>query len=162
MKIFKKLLVISAVMGAIGMAPLAFAQNNLPDLGQSKANIAKAAFKEDAKCTKCHDESENAPVLSIYQTKHGVKGDARTPQCTSCHGQSEKHLAGDKDGPSYHSVAEKYKGKPGAEAKLINHITSGEKAKFPDGHEEEHKIVKTSPPKDPEQVKNLVQWILAQ
>ncbi len=98
MKIFKKLLVISAVMGAIGLAPIALAQSNLPELGQSKANIAKAAFKEDAKCTKCHDESENAPVLSIYQTKHGVKGDARTPQCTSCHGQSDKHLAGDKDG----------------------------------------------------------------
>ena len=98
MKIFKKLLVISAVIGAIGLAPVAFAQNNLPDLGQSKANIAKAAFKEDAKCTKCHDESENAPILSIYQTKHGVKGDARTPSCTSCHGQSDKHLAGDKDG----------------------------------------------------------------
>jgi DmsE family decaheme c-type cytochrome len=97
MKIFKKLLVISAVMGAIGLAPLAFAQNNLPELGQSKADIAKSAFKEDAKCTKCHDESENAPILSIYQTKHGVKGDARTPQCTSCHGQSEKHLAGAKD-----------------------------------------------------------------
>ena len=25
-------------------------------------------------------------------------GDARTPSCTSCHGQSDKHLAGDKDG----------------------------------------------------------------
>jgi len=98
MKIFKKLLVISAVMGAIGLAPVAFAQNNLPELGQSKADVAKAAFKEDAKCTKCHDESENAPVLSIYQTKHGVKGDARTPSCTTCHGQSDKHLAGDKDG----------------------------------------------------------------
>ena len=45
---------------------------------------------------------------------------------------------------------------------LASVVISGEKAKFPDGHEEEHKIVKTSPPKDPEQVKNLVQWILAQ
>jgi len=98
MKIFQKLLVMSAVMGAIGLAPLALAQNNLPDLGQSKANTAKAAFKEDAKCTKCHDESENAPILSIYQTKHGVKGDARTPSCTTCHGSSDKHSAGDKDG----------------------------------------------------------------
>ena len=96
MKIFKKLLVISAVLGAMGMAPVAFAQANLPDLGQSKADIAKNAFKEDAVCTKCHDESENAPVLSIYQTKHGVKGDARTPTCTSCHGQSTSHLGGDK------------------------------------------------------------------
>ena len=98
MKIFKKLLVIGAVMGAIGLAPVAFAQNNLPELGQTKADVAKRAFKEDAKCTKCHDESENAPVLSIYQTKHGVKGDSRTPTCTSCHGQSDGHLAGDKTG----------------------------------------------------------------
>ena len=86
-----------------------------------------------------------------------AKALAKQNNCFKCHAIDK-----DKDGPSYHSVAEKYKGKPGAEAKLINHITSGEKAKFPDGHEEEHKIVKTSPPKDPEQVKNLVQWILAQ
>ena len=98
MKIFKKLLVISAVLGVIGVTPFAFAQNNLPDVTPTKADVAKAAFKEDAKCTKCHDESENAPILSIYQTKHGVKGDDRTPKCTSCHGQSDKHLAGDKDG----------------------------------------------------------------
>ena len=59
-------------------------------------------------------------------------------------------------------LAEKFKGKPEAEQRLIDHITTGEKAKFPDGHEEEHKIVKTSPPKDMAQIKNLVQWILAQ
>ena len=86
-----------------------------------------------------------------------AKALAKQNNCFKCHAVDK-----DKDGPSYHSVAEKYKGKPNAEAKLINHLTSGEKAKFPDGHEEEHKIVKTSPPKDNEQVKNLVQWILAQ
>ncbi len=86
-----------------------------------------------------------------------AKALAKQNNCFKCHAIDK-----DKDGPSYHSVAEKYKGKPNAEAKLINHLTSGEKAKFPDGHEEEHKIVKTSPPKDPEQVKNLVDWILAQ
>ena len=86
-----------------------------------------------------------------------AKALAKQNNCFKCHAIDK-----DKDGPSYHSVAEKFKGKPNAEAKLINHITSGEKAKFPDGHEEEHKIVKTSPPKDPEQIKNLVDWILAQ
>jgi len=35
----------------------------------------------DKKCTMCHDESWRVPVLSIYQTKHGVKGDSRTPGC---------------------------------------------------------------------------------
>jgi cytochrome c len=77
--------------------------------------------------------------------------------CFKCHSVDK-----DKDGPAYKKVAAKYKGKPEAEARLIDHITSGEKAKFPDGHEEEHKIVKTSPPKDMAQIKNLVQWILAQ
>ncbi|MEX8497584.1 MAG: hypothetical protein AB3X41_05410, partial [Leptothrix ochracea] len=42
----------------------------------------------DAVCTKCHDESEAKPLLSIYQTKHGVRADARTPSCQSCHGRS--------------------------------------------------------------------------
>ena len=86
-----------------------------------------------------------------------AKALARQNNCLKCHAIDK-----DKDGPSYKKVAEKYKGKANAEARLVEHITSGEKAKFPDGHEEEHKIVKTSPPKDMEQVKNLVQWILAQ
>ncbi len=82
---------------------------------------------------------------------------AQQNNCLKCHAIDK-----DKDGPAYHKVAEKYKGKANAEARLIEHITSGEKAKFPDGHEEEHKIVKTSPAKDMAQIKNLVEWILAQ
>jgi len=82
---------------------------------------------------------------------------AKQNNCFKCHA-----IEKDKDGPAYKKVAEKFKGKPDAEEKLIHHITSGEKAKFPDGHEEEHKIVKTSPPKDMAQIKNLVQWILSQ
>lgn len=82
---------------------------------------------------------------------------ARQNNCLKCHAIDKE-----KDGPSFKKVAAKYKGKADAEAKLVTHITSGEKAKFPDGHEEEHKIVKTSPPKDAAQIKNLIQWILAQ
>ena len=82
---------------------------------------------------------------------------ARQNNCFKCHSVSK-----DKDGPAYHKVAEKMKGKADAEETLIHHVTSGEKAKFPDGHEEEHKIVKTDPPHDMAQIKNLVQWILAQ
>jgi len=82
---------------------------------------------------------------------------ARANNCFKCHAISK-----DKDGPAYHKVAEELRGKPDAEAKLIHHITSGEKAKFPDGHEEDHKIVKTDPPNDIAQIKNLVDWILAQ
>jgi DmsE family decaheme c-type cytochrome len=46
----------------------------------------------DAVCTKCHDQSDNKPVLSIYQTRHGVKADGRTPGCQSCHGASTAHV----------------------------------------------------------------------
>lgn len=86
-----------------------------------------------------------------------AKALAKQNNCFKCHA-----IEKEKDGPAYKKVAEKYKNKANAEARLIEHITSGEKAKFPDGHEEEHKIVKTSPPKDMEQIRNLVQWILAQ
>jgi cytochrome c len=77
---------------------------------------------------------------------------ARANNCFKCHGVDKK-----KDGPAYHDVAAKYKGKPDAEARLMKHLTTGEKAKFPDGHEENHKIVKV---KDEAELKNLVDWIL--
>lgn len=82
---------------------------------------------------------------------------AKQNNCFKCHAIDKE-----KDGPAYKKVAEKYKGKANAEARLIEHITTGEKAKFPDGHEEEHKIIKTFPAKDEAQIKNLVQWILSQ
>lgn len=58
-------------------------------------------LKGDAKCTGCHDESDeptptmlelHPSVLAIGKTKHGTKADGRTPTCTDCHGDSEKHL----------------------------------------------------------------------
>jgi cytochrome c len=82
---------------------------------------------------------------------------ARQNNCFKCHAVSK-----DKDGPAYKKVAEKYHGKANAQERLVQHITSGEKAKCPDGHEEAHKIVKTDPPNDMKQIKNLVDWILAQ
>jgi DmsE family decaheme c-type cytochrome len=55
---------------------------------------AAELLKQDAVCTRCHDEMAAKPLLSIYQTRHGVKADARTPTCQSCHGKSDKHLGG--------------------------------------------------------------------
>lgn len=46
----------------------------------------------DAKCTRCHDETETYPVLSIGKTRHGTRADRRTPTCTDCHGTSETHI----------------------------------------------------------------------
>ena len=79
---------------------------------------------------------------------------ARDNNCFKCHGIDKE-----KDGPSYKKVAEKYRGKADAEAKLIHHVTSGEKAKFPDGHEEDHKNIQGKA--SPESIKNLVDWILS-
>ena len=78
---------------------------------------------------------------------------ARQSGCFKCHAVDKK-----KDGPAYKEVAAKYRGKSDAEARLITHVTSGEKAKFEDGHEEEHPIVKS---KDKNEIKNLVDWILS-
>ena len=98
--------------------------------------------------------------LSLSASSFAVDADAalslaRQNGCLKCH-SVDKH----KDGPAYRDVAAKYKDKDHAETvkKLIFHITSGEKAKFPDGHEEEHKIIKT---KDAVQQANLIEWILS-
>jgi len=95
-----------------------------------------------------------APAFSA--DAEAAKALARQNNCFKCHGTEKE-----KDGPAYKAVADKYRGKDNAQARLIEHLTTGEKAKFPDGHEEEHKIVQTSPPKDMEQIKNLVDWILS-
>lgn len=85
-----------------------------------------------------------------------AKALARQNNCFKCHSVEKE-----KDGPAWKKVAADFKGKPDAEERLIQHLTTGEKAKFPDGHEEEHKIIQTSPPKDMNQIKNLVDWILS-
>jgi cytochrome c len=78
---------------------------------------------------------------------------ARQNNCFKCHSVSKA-----KDGPAWKDVAAKYKGKPEAQERIIKHLTTGEKAKFPDGHEEDHKIIKA---KDAAETKNLVDWILS-
>jgi cytochrome c len=78
---------------------------------------------------------------------------ARQSGCFECHSVDKV-----KDAPAWRDVAAKYQGTPDAAAKLTFHITSGEQVKFPDGHVEDHKIVKS---KDAAEVKNLVDWILS-
>jgi cytochrome c len=78
---------------------------------------------------------------------------AKTSGCTKCHAVDRK-----KDGPAYRDVAATYKGDAAAPNRLVHHITSGEKVKFDDGHEEDHKKVKS---KDPTEINNLIAWILS-
>jgi cytochrome c len=76
----------------------------------------------------------------------------RKSGCFKCHSISAK-----KDGPSYKSVAEKYKGKPDAEAKLYTHLTTNPKVKV-DGKEELHESLKT---KNDAEIKNVIQFVLS-
>jgi DmsE family decaheme c-type cytochrome len=94
MKIVSRIVGAALLLGGL----LAFGQSRaadapLPTIAQS---VASDALKDDAVCTRCHDESENRPVLSIYQTKHGNRADAAAPKCSSCHGASKEHVAGGK------------------------------------------------------------------
>ena len=99
-------------------------------------------------------------VLACLGTRDCRSADASAAQslaqrsgCFKCHAVDKK-----KDGPALRDAAAKYKGSPEAQQQLIYHVTSGEKVKFDDGHEEDHKKVKT---KDPNETKNLVDWILS-
>ncbi len=74
--------------------------------------------------------------------------------CTKCHSVDK-----DKKGPAFKKPAAKYNGQADAEAKLTDFLTKRPQVKFDDGSEEEHKAVAG---KDAAQLKNLVQWILAQ
>jgi cytochrome c len=83
-----------------------------------------------------------------------AKALAKSNDCFKCHAIDKT-----KKGPSYKKIAEKYRGKPDAESKLMKHIVSGAKVKLEDGSEEDHKIIDT---KDLKEQKNLVDWILSQ
>ena len=74
-------LILSALVG--GMSLPVFAMDEAKDI----------VLVGDAKCTKCHDEADDPKVLAVGKTRHGVNADKRTPTCTSCHGESEDHIA---------------------------------------------------------------------
>lgn len=84
-----------------------------------------------------------------------AKALAKENDCFKCHAVDKT-----KKGPSYKKVAAKYSGKE-AEGfeKITKNITTGPKVKLEDGTEEDHRIIDT---KDPAQLKNLIEWILAQ
>ena len=77
---------------------------------------------------------------------------ARREDCLKCHAVDKK-----KDGPSYKSVAAKYKNKADAEEKLMKHLTTGPVVKTAAGDEDEHRIPKT---KDEKELLNIIRWIL--
>jgi cytochrome c len=79
---------------------------------------------------------------------------ARKSGCLKCHHPDRK-----KDGPSMKAIADKWRGKPDAENKLMTHMTSGPMVKV-DGKEEQHEMLKLKST-DNEEVRNVVQFFLA-
>ena len=98
-----------------------------------------------------------APVQAQQVDDKSAQKLLKQSKCTNCHSVTKE-----KDGPPYKKVAEDWKGKPDAEAKLYEHVTTSPmvKVKDKDGNEKEeaHEKVQSD---DPEQVKNLVRWILS-
>lgn len=102
MRLANQWLIAASLLFSVWASPTLAADNvKLPEIGSIKSvsEVVKHGLAEDAKCTRCHDESENKPILNLYQTKHGVRADGRAPSCTSCHGQSEAHLKDKKTQP---------------------------------------------------------------
>lgn len=100
--------------------------------------------------------STAAASPAFAQDVDAAKALVQSNNCTQCHG-----IKKDKDAPAFLKIAEKYKGKAGAEDELLKHITSGKKVKLADGSQEDHKVVKTIPANDQAQMRNLIKWILA-
>lgn len=91
MRCLPGIVTLAALLGGLALAtPFALAESPKPP-GKAMGP-ATEALKGDAICTRCHDESDLKPVLSIYQTRHGVQADGRAPKCQSCHGDSDAHV----------------------------------------------------------------------
>lgn len=86
MKLWQKVVTLMTFSIGVAVAAPTFAQDK-----EKKEEAKDIIFKEDARCTVCHDEADAPKLLHIGKTRHGAKGDERTPTCTSCHGKSDKH-----------------------------------------------------------------------
>jgi cytochrome c len=96
------------------------------------------------------------PTVALGADVEAAKALAEQNNCLQCHG-----IKKDKDGPSFLKTAEKFRGKADAESEVIKHLNSGKEIKLADGTKEKHKVIKTIPPNDAAQVRNLVQYILS-
>ena len=94
-----------------------------------------------------------AAPLACAQALDVAAAEALTKKsgCMKCHSVTAK-----KDGPSFKATAEKYKGKPDAEAALFKHLTTHPVVKV-DGKEERHESLKT---RDEAEIRNVIHYIL--
>ena len=92
MKLLRQVLAVCALLaGTCGLGISLAQAANVPAIPKT--------LEQDKACTKCHDASWDKPILAVYQQRHGVKADGRTPGCQSCHGDSANHLASPSNAP---------------------------------------------------------------
>ena len=94
-----------------------------------------------------------SPPASAAADANAAQALAKKEGCLKCHAIDKK-----KEGTALKEISAKYKGKADAQEKILHQMTAGEKVKFADGTEEEHKVVKT---KDKAELANLIAWILS-
>jgi cytochrome c len=94
-----------------------------------------------------------ASIAADFDDK-AAKKTMKSNDCGKCHAEKKT-----KKGPSYKKIAEKYAGKSDAEAKIGKHLREEPMVKLDDGTEEKHKAIEV---KDDAELKNLIQYILAQ
>lgn len=95
--------------------------------------------------------SLSAPALAAMSDAD-VEPFLKKAGCFKCHALDKT-----KKGPSYKKIAEKYKGKPDGEEKIVKNLTTSPKVKLEDGTEEEHKMLEI---KDKADLKAVSNWIL--
>jgi len=79
--------------------PAAMTNKSMDEKESAVLKLWTAPFSKDGAdtCLNCHDEESEFPVFSLFNSKHAVKADARSPfghdnkQCESCHGAGNTH-----------------------------------------------------------------------
>ena len=120
LKLLMNALAVFTAIGMLGGASVASA-------AEGKLSGNDLFLKDDAKCTKCHDEGDGPKVLHLGKTKHGTVADGRTPTCTSCHGESTKHMGGGSNNRPKPDVTFSKKGGSSAEAQSASCINCHKK-----------------------------------
>jgi predicted CXXCH cytochrome family protein len=90
MKFLRQLFASCVLLGALAGTSAVMAAD-APESAGAKPPAKDLVLKGDAKCTSCHDETDEPKLLHIGKTKHGTVADGRTPSCSNCHGDSDLH-----------------------------------------------------------------------
>ena len=87
------------------------------------------------------------------QDDTAVRSLLKSSNCLKCHAENRS-----REGPSFQKIAEKYRAKADAEARLTRYVSTVVRIRDRDGIEDDHEPLKTS---DPAEIRAVVRWILS-